>query len=101
MLGAMTDQEVMAEVGARLRAQRLRRNVSVEDLAARAGLNRNTVLNAEAGANPRLKTLLRILRALGGLDAIDAFLPPPGVSPLQLMRTAGRARRRARRASRG
>ena len=89
------------EVGGRLRALRLRHNVSVEALAAKAGLNRNTILNAEAGANPRLKTLVRILRALGALDAIDAFLPPPGLSPLQLIETAGKPRRRARRTARG
>lgn len=101
MLGAMTDHEITREIGRRLRAYRLRQNLGVVDVAARAGLNRNTVLNAEAGANPGLETVVGILRALGSLDAIDAFLPAPGLSPLQLMKRAGKPRQRAHRGSRG
>jgi len=97
MLGAKTDAEVVREIGSRLRAHRLQGNVSAAEIAARAGLNRNTVLNAERGVNPRIETLVRILRALGRLDSLDAFLPPPALSPLQLVRTAGRPRQRARR----
>jgi len=101
MIGAMTDLEITREIGRRLRAYRLRQNVGTVELAARAGLNRNTVVNAEAGANPRIATVVKILRALGALDSIDAFLPPPALSPLQLLKTAGKPRQRARRASRG
>lgn len=101
MIGSMTDREISGELGRRLRAYRLRQNVAVVDLATRAGLNRNTVVNAEAGANPRIETIIKILRALGSLDALDAFLPPPGLSPLQLIKAAGRPRQRAHRTSRG
>lgn len=38
---------------------------------------------------------IRILRALGKMDALDAFLPEPGLSPLQLARLKGRERKRA------
>ncbi len=97
MMDVMTDGEVVREIGSRLRAYRLLANVGVAEVAARAGLNRNTVLRSEAGANPRIGTVVRILRALGRLDAVDAFLPAPAVSPLQLLRTGGQPRRRARR----
>lgn len=94
--GMQTDAELMRELGGRLKAYRLQQNHGVADLAAKTGLNRNTIVNAEAGRNPRLRTLLRLLRAHGRLDSVDAFLPAPTVSPLQLLRTAGRARKRAR-----
>jgi transcriptional regulator with XRE-family HTH domain len=97
----MTDAEVVREMGRRLRAYRLQQNLGIVDVAARAGVNRNTVLRAEAGANPRIETLVRILRALGRLEAVDAFLAPPGLSPLELVRSAGKPRRRARRKARG
>jgi transcriptional regulator with XRE-family HTH domain len=96
MMGSQTDAEVVREIGRRLRAYRLQGNVSAAEVAARAGVNRNTVVNAERGANPRIGTVVRILRALGRLEALDAFLPPPALSPLQLMRSAGRPRQRAR-----
>ena len=51
--------------------------------------------NVENGGDVQLGTLLRILRALGRLDALDAFLPRPGVSPMELLRSGGRERQRA------
>ena len=101
MIGVMSDQEVLEELGRRLRVHRLQRDLGAAEVAERAGLNRNTVVNAEAGANPRLGTVVKILRVLERLDALDAFLAPPGVSPMQLMKTAGKPRMRARRRPRG
>lgn len=96
ILGTNTDTEVMNELGMRLRAQRLRQNLTVTEVAERAGLNRNTIVNAEAGRNPRLETLVKLLRVYGRLEALDAFLPVPEVSPLELARRSGKVRRRAR-----
>ena len=101
MLDTRTDSEIAREVGRRLRAYRLQRNLGTVEMAARAGLNRNTIVNAEAGANPRLDTVIKILRVLGRLDAFDAFLPAPSLSPLDVMRTAKKPRKRARGTSRG
>jgi transcriptional regulator with XRE-family HTH domain len=84
------------ELGLRLRSYRLQQNLTVATVARRAGVNPNTVLNAEAGRNPRMGTVLRLLRVYGRLEAVDAFLPSPGVSPLQLARRQGRPRQRAR-----
>lgn len=96
MICEKTDHEIIREMGDRLRAYRLRANISQEALAVKAGLNRNTVANAEAGEDPRLSTLLRVLRVLGKLEAVDDLLPPPGVSPLQLLKMQGKTRQRAR-----
>ena len=95
MLEQATDIEVMQELGARLRAYRLQRNIPVEVVAQRARLNRNTVLNAEAGKNPRLGTIVRLLRVLGRVEALENFLPAPTISPLQLIKHGDRPRRRA------
>ena len=91
-----TDDELMREVGARLRSYRLQQNLTVVSVAERAGVNPNTVLNVEAGKNPRLLTILRLLRVYGRLDAVDAFLPASLVSPLSLAKQLGRVRQRAR-----
>jgi transcriptional regulator with XRE-family HTH domain len=101
MLDGHTDREIAKELGRRLRAYRLAQNLGAAEVAACAGLNRNTIVNAETGANPRLDTIIRILRVLGRLDAIDAFLPAPTLSPLEVMRAAKKPRQRARRTSRG
>ena len=98
MLEQLTDPEMMRELGSRLRAYRIQRNITVEVVAERARLNRNTVMNAEAGKNPRLATIVRLLRVLGRLEAIENFLPAPTVSPLQEMKRGSGPRRRASRA---
>ena len=97
ILDTHTDGEILAELGSRLRAYRLQQNVSVAEVADKAGINRNTVLNAEAGKNPRLGTVIKLLQVFGRLETLDAFLPSPGISPLQLVRDKGRVRERASR----
>jgi len=100
-LGSNTDKETLRELGSRLRSYRLQQNLGMTDVARRAGLNRNTIVNAEAGRNPRLGTVVRLLRVYGRLEALDSFLPKPTISPLQLVRDRGRLRRRARPHSHG
>ena len=85
MLSQLTNHEILREIGSRLKAYRLQLNVSVADLAHRAGLSKTTVVNAEAGRNPTLETIVRILRALGKLESVDGFLPPPKISPIDLL----------------
>ena len=97
ILDTMTDSEILEELGSRLRSYRLQQNLAITVVAERAGVNPNTVVNAETGRNPRLHTLVRLLRVYRRLDALDAFLPRPLVSPLELARRKGHPRRRASR----
>ncbi len=96
ILSSNTANEVLRELGSRLRTYRLQQNLRVAEVATRAGLNRNTIVNAEAGKNPRLGTIVALLRVYGRLEACDAFLPAPTISPLQLVRSRGHVRQRAR-----
>lgn len=79
-----TDREILKLVGTRLRALRGQEQISL--VAARSGLNKETVSRAEHGDNPTLLTLVRLLRAYGRLGALDAFVPEPGISPMALIR---------------
>lgn len=91
-----TDQALLAELGTRVRAARLERNLSQQQLAEEAGVGRMTVQRLEEGGSASLKSLIRILRALGELDGLRRLLPPPGPSPLEEARRQGRRRQRAR-----
>jgi len=92
-----TTDEVLREVGARLRSFRLQQNVTQAELAAAAGVGAATIKRTEAGENTRLATLVKILRALGRLEAMDCFLPEPLISPIQVADQRGIGRQRARR----
>ena len=91
----MSDKAVIAELGKRIRRQRLNQNVTQKELAEKAGVAYAVVQKLEQGEDCRIGGLIRILRALGGLDQLDLFLPDPGVSPLQLVRQQSHERQRA------
>lgn len=101
---AATTEELLAELGERLRRYRLQQNRTLAEIAAEAGVSKLTAQRAETGKNPQLATLIRMLRALGRLDTLDAFLPAPLVSPIEVAKRRGKQPQRAgrpRRARKG
>jgi transcriptional regulator with XRE-family HTH domain len=92
---AMSDGAILVEVGRRLQVHRLNLNLSQTDVAAKGGVSRRALQKLESGQACTLTLLVRVLRALGRLDALDGFLPEPGLSPIQLAKLKGRERRRA------
>ena len=92
---SMNNQAVLKEIGRRVRRERLNQNTTQEALARLAGVSRRVILDLEAGKGCTLSSFVEILRALRKLDQLDALLPDPGVSPLQLAKLKGKARQRA------
>lgn len=90
-----TTTDVMAEVGDRLRRFRLQQNRRLQEVAKAAGVGLRTAVRAEAGENPTLATLVKLLRALDRLETLDAFLPPALPSPIAMAKLAGKVRERA------
>ncbi len=93
---AHEDSETVAELGRRTAAERIAQGFTQEALAREAGLHRNTVERFESGRSVSLVNLVRILRALGLSDRLDALLPAPEVAPIEMLGRKGRPRRRAR-----
>lgn len=92
---AMTDTAVLAEMGQRVQQERLNQNMEQSVLAQQAGVSRRTLQNLEAGGVCTMASMVRVLRALGKINALEAFLPGPLPSPLQLAKSRGRERLRA------
>lgn len=78
-----SDSAALKELGERLRALRLRRNMTQEELAERALLAVGTVKSLEAGSG-KLSTLVAVLRELGALDQLERFIPPVAISPIKM-----------------
>ncbi len=93
---SLSDAAVLKELGERLARTRLERNLSQERLAIEAGVSKATVERLEAGEPVKSTSLIRVLRALGRLEAFDQLLPEPLPSPIERIRLQGRRRRRAR-----
>ncbi|MFW6089888.1 MAG: helix-turn-helix transcriptional regulator [Gemmatimonadota bacterium] len=90
-----TDDAILAEIGARLSAARLARNLTQAALARDAGVSKRTVERLEAGESAQLTSFLRLLRALDLLEGLDALLPPARPGPIELLEAGGRPRQRA------
>lgn len=91
----MSDYAVLAELGERLRRERLNANIARKHLAEQTGLSLKTIQNAEDGKNFSMETLIRILRGLRRVNQLESFLPDPGLSPVQLAKLKGKVRQRA------
>lgn len=90
----MTIPELAQQLGERLRNCRLRRRLEQTELAARAGLSDRTVRSLEKGAGSSVESLLRVMKALGILEGLEAMVPPePSVDPLTLLKRKDMPRR--------
>lgn len=91
-----TNQELLAEIGRRLRRERMNQELTQDMLAERTGLRQATISRVERGYDFTIETMIEILRALDRLENLDAFLPAPTASPIALAQHQGRERQRVR-----
>lgn len=94
-LYAMTDKAILLELGGRVRALRLRKNRSQQELADATMLSLNAIKSLEGG-RAKLATVIAVLRELGALDELNHFIPEITISPIELAKRHGKKRLRAR-----
>ncbi|UUY06205.1 helix-turn-helix domain-containing protein [Svornostia abyssi] len=97
----ITDDAVLTELGDRLERHRLDRDWTQERLATEAGVGRATVQRIEGGDSVQLASILRVLRALGLLDGLEAAVPAPADQPIARLERRGHAPRRRASGTRG
>lgn len=96
-----TPDEILAELGERLRRHRLNLNLDQKQTAERAGVSVRALRSLEAGKGSQLATFIRVLKSLGALGSLDALAPAPTVSPMAMLKRghapqrASKPRRRA------
>lgn len=92
----LTDEALLAQIGQRLAALRLARNLTQQQLAEQAGLGLRTVQRLELGATAtQLSGFLRVCRVLGLVENLESLLPEPTASPMARLKQQGRKRQRA------
>ena len=91
----MNTEQALIEIGERVRRQRLNRNISQKELAEKAGMGLNSIARLEDGKGSTLANLVRVLNAMDVLQGLEAFLPIPEISPIQLAKLQGKVRRKA------
>jgi transcriptional regulator with XRE-family HTH domain len=91
-----TDEAILRELGGRLAKARLERNFTQSQLAAQAGVSKNTVQRLESGGvATQLSGFIRVCRVLEVIERFDLLVPEPVPSPIEQLQLRGRKRRRA------
>ncbi|MBL7048259.1 MAG: helix-turn-helix domain-containing protein [Nitrospira sp.] len=93
--GLLTDDAVLAELGARIAGRRLELQLTQAVLAEQAGIAKRTLERMEAGHTSQLSTLVRVLRVLDAASGLDSLLPESGARPMDLLKRKGKVRQRA------
>ena len=93
-LYTVTDKRIEEDLGKRIKALRLRKNITQQVLAEATMLSLNTIKSLESGKG-KLSTLIAVLRELKVLEHLDSFIPEVTISPLQLAKLRGKERARA------
>lgn len=94
----LTDEAILRELGTRLAATRLARDLTQAALAREAGVSKRTVERLESGeVATRLSGLVRVCRVLGLVERLDALVPQSAPTPVEQLKLASRERKRASR----
>ncbi len=95
MTASNTSAELEGALGEALRTLRLDRNLDQRTLAEQAGISVHAVKNLEGGHGATVRSLTRVLRALGREEWFKTLAPMATINPLTMTRDA-QPRRRAR-----
>ena len=93
--GFATSDEIGRELGSRLRAARLSQGLQQVEVAARAGVSRNTVNTLENKGQANLNNFLRVVMALGLVDELAPLFKLKASSIAELERNERAIRKRA------
>jgi transcriptional regulator with XRE-family HTH domain len=93
---SLSDQAIVRELGLAIRQMRLQANLTQQEVASKAGLDRVTISKLENGGSASLITLIQILRVVDQLDVLNAIHEGGSTSPLQAAKLQGKTRQRVR-----
>ena len=88
----LSTEELMIELGEQLRAQRLRINLTLEDVAKKTGLSINAVRRLESGEGSTLTSFVAVLKALKRANWLQTLQPPVTINPLDMLKREPRKR---------
>jgi transcriptional regulator with XRE-family HTH domain len=92
-----TPQELEIILGEHLKALRLLKNIDRKTLCIQAGVSENALRHLEGGKGATIKTLVRIIKALGRESWFHALAPAVSINPLHLIRNKQPRQRASRR----
>ena len=98
----LSDNQLQLRIGSRLKAVRLKQNITQQSLADAALVSLSSVKKIEGGNIGSFESFLRLIRTLGLLDSLQDLVIEQQMSPSEIfaLQQAGEKRRRKRASSR-
>ena len=94
IFGTESNEQVLKELGQRLKDTRISMSYTQKEMAERAGISAKTMERIENGENVRIENLINLLRAMDLLQNMDILVPEQIVLPTHLY-DFGKKRQRA------
>jgi transcriptional regulator with XRE-family HTH domain len=91
----LSDMAILQELGQNMRNMRLNQNLSQQELADNAGVDRITIGKLESGRPVTMITMVQVLRALQRLDVLNPLLTEPQITPSMFNEAQEHYRKRA------
>ncbi len=94
---SLSDVQIQKKIGEKLKAVRLKQNITQDSLAESSSISRSSVQKMETGEIKSFDTLLRMLRTLGMLDELSHLCEEEQMSPSEyfdMVNSAKKGRRR-------
>ena len=85
----LSNAATVQEIGKRIKAYRLKKRFSQQELAERAGISVFTISQIEHGKPVSIAMLVPVLRVLRLLDNLEMLLPEIGISPIEILKLSG------------
>lgn len=93
----LSDAQIQKRIGEKIKAARLKQNITQDSLAESSSISRSSVQKVEVGEIKSFDTFLRILRTLGMLNGISHLCEEEQLSPSEyynMVNSAKKGRRK-------
>ncbi len=94
---SLSDVQIQKKIGEKLKAVRLKQNITQDSLAESSSISRSSVQKVETGEIKSFDTLLRMLRTLSMLDELSHLCEEEQMSPSEyfdMVNSAKKVRRK-------
>ena len=97
----LSDTQLNKRIGEKLKAIRLKRNITQQSLAEASSISLSSVKKVENGEIGSFDTLLRILRTLGMLESISQLFEEEQLSPSEYYEMVNKVKKQNRKRAAG
>ena len=92
----LSDTQLSKRIGEKLKAIRLKRNITQQSLAEAASISLSSVKKVENGENGSFDPMLSLLRHLGMLESISQLFEEEQLSPSEYYEMVNKAKKQTR-----